>query len=369
MNGQEFRELIKRKRVILDGATGSNLLAAGMPRGVCPEQWILEHPEVLIGLQTEYLRAGTDILYAPTFSGNRIKLAEYGLAGRLEEMNRRLTELSREAVRRAGREGSAYVAADLTMTGRQLAPVGTMDFEELVDVYKEQVRCCVSAGADLIVIETMMSLQECRAALLAAKEVCSLPVMVTLTFREDGHTFNGNTPETAAIVLGGMGADAVGMNCSTGPDRLLGLVERMAAVSEVPVAVKPNAGLPVLRDGRTVYDMGPERFAECMDEVLRAGASIVGGCCGTTPEYIRLLAERAAGHTPLFPESKGMRVLATERSVLPVELDGRFLVIGERINPTGKKALQEELRAGSMELVRRMAEEQAENGADILDIN
>ncbi len=369
MNGQEFRKLVKSKRVLLDGATGSNLFAAGMPRGVCPEKWILDNPEVLIGLQMEYLCAGTDILYAPTFSGNRLKLAEYGLEGHLEEMNCALVALSREAVRRAGREGSAWVAADLTMTGRQLAPAGTMDFEELVDVYKEQVRCCVSAGADLIAVETMMSLQECRAALLAAKETCSLPVLVTLTFQEDGHTFHGNTPESAAVVLGGMGADAVGMNCSAGPDRLLALAERMAAVSDVPVIVKPNAGLPVLRDGKTVYDMEPEQFAECMDSVLRAGVSIVGGCCGTTPEYIRLLAERAAQYAPLYPAPKNLRVLATERSILPLELDGRFLAIGERINPTGRKAMQEELRAGKMELIGNLAEEQAENGADILDIN
>lgn len=369
MNRKEFSELLKQKRIILDGATGSNLQEAGMPTGICPEQWILEHPEVLIRLQMDYLAAGTDILYAPTFSGNRIKLEEYGLAGQAEQMNHQLTGLSREAIKRAGRTGSAYVAADLTMTGRQVAPVGTLDFEELVEIYKEQIRYCAAAGADLIAVETMMSLQECRAALLAARETCDLPVIVTLTFGEDGRTLFGTSPETAVVVLEGMGADAVGLNCSTGPDKMLPMVEEMLAVAGIPVIVKPNAGLPALKDGKTVYDMGAEEFAEAMLPMLTKGAAILGGCCGTTPEHIRLLAERAANFAPAVCKRRQLRVLSTEHSCLKIELDGRFLVIGERINPTGKKALQAELRAGSLELVGKMAEEQVQNGADILDIN
>lgn len=369
MTRQEFKQLIGTKRLILDGATGSCLFAAGMPRGACPEQWILNHREILTRLQADYLNAGTDILYAPTFSGNRVKLAEYGLSENIRQMNHDLVALSKEVVARAGREGSAFVAADLTMTGKQLAPIGTMDFEELVDIYKEQARYCVEAGADLFVVETMMSLQECRAALLAIKETCDLPVMVTLTFREDGRTFAGNSPETAAIVLGKMGADAVGMNCSTGPDKLLAYVERMVAVSEIPVIVKPNAGLPVLKDGKTVYDMGAEEFVKHMEAVLKAGAAIVGGCCGTTPEYIKGLAAAAKKFAPVTPGEKHLRVLATERSVLDIDLEGRFLVIGERINPTGKKALQAALREGDLTLVEEMAQEQVDAGADILDIN
>ena len=369
MDREEFRKLTENKRVILDGATGSNLLAAGMPRGVCPEQWILKNPEALLELQKGYLKAGTDILYAPTFSGNRIKLAEYGLSEKLREINQNLLSISKEAVRRAGGEKKVYVAADITMTGRQLAPLGTMDFEELVDIYKEQVKCLADAGADLVVIETMISLQECRAALLAVKETCELPVMVTLTFQEDGRTFYGNTPETAAIVLGGMGADAVGINCSAGPDRLLPLVARMVAAAEIPVAVKPNAGMPVLKDGETVYDMDADYFAECMDKALFAGAAIVGGCCGTTPEYIDKLAKVAAKYNPVKLSKRSLGVLATERSVLSIEPGSRFLVIGERINPTGKKELQKQLREGLMDMVADMAQEQVAHGADILDIN
>jgi len=369
MTRQEFRELTEKKRVILDGATGSFLLAAGMPRGVCPEQWILQNPEVLLSLQEEYLLAGTDILYAPTFSANRIKLAEYGLAENIHEMNRELIALSKKAVQRAGREGSAFVAADLTMTGKNLAPIGTMDFEELVEVYKEQAFDCLEAGADLFVVETMMSLQECRAALLAIREICELPVMITLTFREDGRTFHGNSPETAALILGKMGADAVGMNCSTGPDKLLPLVERMAEISDVPVIVKPNAGLPVLKDGKTIYDMGAKEFTGYMKEVLLAGAAIVGGCCGTTPEYIKMLSDTAAEFAPVIVHKKHLRALATQRSILKIDLDGRFLVIGERINPTGKKALQQSLREGDLSMVEEMAQAQVSGGADILDIN
>lgn len=369
MTRQEFRELVQKKRVVLDGATGSNLQEAGMPAGVCPEQWILEHKEILIRLQQDYLEAGTDILYAPTFSANRIKLAEYGLEDQLLKMNEELIKLTKEAIYRAGKEGQAFAAADLTMTGQQLVPIGSMQFEELVNIYKEQISCAAKAGADLIVVETMMSLQECRAALLAVKETCSLPVMITLTFKEDGRTLYGTAPETAAVVLERMGADAVGLNCSAGPDKILPMAERMLSVAGIPVIVKPNAGLPMLKDGKTVYDMDAQTFACGMDKILALGAGIVGGCCGTTPEHIRRLAQKASCYAPVTAENKHLRVLSTERNILSIDLDGRFLVIGERINPTGKKALQEELRNGSLELVKKMAEEQVENGADILDIN
>lgn len=367
MTKQEWRALCAEKRVILDGATGSCLQKAGMPTGVCPEKWILENPEVLIGLQEEYLKAGTDILYAPTFSGNRIKLEEYGLADKLEEMNRALVGLSKEAIKRSGKK--AYVAADITMTGQQLAPIGTLDFEDLITIYKEQLQVLVDSGVDLIVVETMMSLQECRAALIATKEICDLPVMITLTFTESGRTFYGTDPETAMVVLQGMGADAVGMNCSTGPDKLHPLLEEMLSVAEIPVIVKPNAGLPALVNGETVYSMGPQEFAEKMIPLLESGAQVVGGCCGTTPEHIRQLALAAGKFAPVKQEKKALRVLSTERKTLHLPLDGRFIVIGERINPTGKKALQEQLRNGCFDMVGDFAEAQVEAGADILDVN
>ncbi len=222
MDRRTFRQLIEQGPVILDGATGSNLQAAGMKLGVCPEQWILENPEAIVKLQRAYVQAGTQILYAPTFTANRIKLAEYGLQTQLSAMNARLTALSKEAA-----EGRAYVAADISMTGKQLYPIGDMQFEELVEIYKEQALAQEEAGVDLYVIETMMSLQECRAALLAVKECSSRPVMVSLTYEDTGRTLFGTDPKTAVIALQSLGADAVGLNCSTGPDQMKELVEAM----------------------------------------------------------------------------------------------------------------------------------------------
>ena len=376
MTRQEFREFVQKGRMILDGATGSNLQKRGMPTGVCPEEWILEHPDVLIGLQREYIEAGSDVLYAPTFSGNRIKLEEYGLADQIGEMNHRLAELSFEAIRQADTDRRVLVAGDLTMTGQQLYPVGSLPFEELVDIYKEQVGFLKEAGVDFVVVETMMSLQECRAAVLAVKESSELPVMVTLTFAEDGRTLFGTNPETAALVMTAMGVDAIGVNCSTGPDKMVSVIEKMCRYTALPIVAKPNAGLPQLVDGETVYDMGPETFAEEMCVLAEAGADILGGCCGTTPEHIRqlveLLEEKELRGKAAYPERKGKvvrRALSTERNILPIELDGAFKVIGERINPTGKKALQAQLREGSLELVGEMAEAQVEAGAAILDVN
>ena len=216
MDIQDFKALTKDRILYLDGATGSNLQKKGMPAGVCPEQWILDNREILIGLQREFVDAGSHIVYAPTFTANRIKLKEYGLEGRIREMNQELVALSKEAV-----GDRALVAGDITMTGEQLAPVGHLDFEELIDVYKEQIGYLVEAGVDLLVVETMMSLQETRAALIAAKEVCSLPVLATLTFKENGRTLYGTDAVTAAVVLESLGAAAVGVNCSTGPDKMV----------------------------------------------------------------------------------------------------------------------------------------------------
>ena len=209
MNKQEFHALLKGNPLILDGATGSNLQQRGMPAGVCPEQWILENREIMMELQRAFVAAGTNIVYAPTFTANRIKLREYGLEDQTRQMNLELVALSREAV-----GGRAYVAGDLTMTGEQLRPMGHLDFEELIDVYKEQIRYLTEAGADLLIVETMMSLQETRAALIAAGEVCDLPVMATMTFESDGRTLYGTDAVTAAVVLESLGADAVGTNCS-----------------------------------------------------------------------------------------------------------------------------------------------------------
>lgn len=336
-----------------------------MPVGVCPEQWILENSEVLIDLQKRYVEAGTDILFAPTFTASRIKLKEYGLEDHLEEMNRKLVALSKEAAKGT----NALVAGDLTMTGEQLYPLGDLMFEDLVDVYKEQAKIIAEAGADLFVVETMMSLQECRAAVLAIREVCDLPVMVSLTYNEDGRTLYGTDPVTAVVVMQSLGADAVGMNCSTGPEAMLEPIAKMAEYAAIPLLAKPNAGMPELIDGQTVFNVEPEEFAEVGKKLVEEGAAIIGGCCGTTPEHIRALKEAVKGIPVKAPLQTKRRMLTSERKSVEITLDGRFMVIGERINPTGKKKLQAELKEGSLNLVRTMALEQEENGASILDIN
>lgn len=365
MTREEFQDLFKEHPIYLDGATGSNLLKRGMPAGVCPEKWILEHREVLIGLQREFIEAGSNIIYAPTFSANSVKLKEYGLADKIGEMNRELIEISKEA---AG--GRCLVAGDLTMTGEQLAPMGTMDFEELIDIYKEQIGYLAEAGADLLVVETMMSLQESRAALIAAKECCELPVMVTMTFEADGRTLYGTDAKTAAVVLESLGACAIGANCSTGPDKMADIIKTMAAATSVPIIAKPNAGLPFLDDaGSTVYDMDCGTFAEEMVHLVEAGASMLGGCCGTAPEFISRMHERTKGMQVARRKKPEKRYLSSERKTVEFGLDDNFIVIGERINPTGKKKLQAELRDRCLDMVLQFAEEQESCGAGVLDIN
>lgn len=364
MTKKEFREYLSKGAIVLDGATGTNLMAAGMPIGICPEAWVMEHQDVLYDLQSAYVKAGTNIVYAPTFTGNRIKLEEYGLEDRIEEINTELVRLSKRAV-----DGKALVAGDMTMTGKQLFPLGDLMFEELVDVYKEQASILDHAGADLFVVETMMSLQECRAAVIAIKEVSDLPIMVTLSYNEDGRTLFGTPPETAVVVLQSLGVDAIGINCSTGPMEMVELVEKMAQYSTVPILAKPNAGLPELEDDKTVYKMTPQEFADAAVALVNAGASIVGGCCGTTPEHIKALSDAVRKLPIRKPLERHRRILASERKNVEIDLDGGFIVVGERINPTGKKKLQAELKEGKLDLVRQMAMEQEENGAKILDIN
>ena len=371
MTREEFITLSKDHILYLDGATGSNLVKAGMPSGVCPEQWILEHQDVMLQLQKDYVQAGTNILYAPTFTANRVKLAEYHLEKNMTSMIRDLVAISKKAAESTPGH-PVYVAGDLTMTGEQLKPMGKMNLETLIDIYKEQILCLVDAGADLLVVETMMSLAETRAALIAAKEVCDLPVIATLTFEADGRTLFGTDAKTAAIVLESLGASAIGANCSTGPSQMENIISEMVSHTRIPVIAKPNAGLPFLdENGTTCYNMEAEEFAEEMEVLVNAGATILGGCCGTTPEFIRQIHERFGTDAKVAASRRpdGIRYLTSERITHSFGLDDGFFVVGERINPTGKKALQAQLREGSFEKVIQFAEEQEACGAKVLDIN
>ena len=287
MKQEALYQRLEQGVLILDGATGSELRRLGMPVGVSTELWALEHPEVILELQRAYVAAGSDIIYAPTFSANRLGLQMHGIEDRLREINAGLVKLSREA---AG--GRAWVAGDITTTGQPLEPVGRMTYQALFDLYREQIEVIADAGADLLVAETMLTVDETACAVEAAKSVCDLPIMCSLTMEADGHLLFGGSAVEAVETLQAVGACAVGLNCSVGPDQLEAVVAAMKAVATVPVIAKPNAGLPVMDEqGRAHYSMALDTFAAAMKGLVAAGASIVGGCCGTSPEYIRALKE------------------------------------------------------------------------------
>ena len=374
MTHKEFREFLAGKEITyLDGGCGSNLLKRGLPQGVCPEYWMCENIDVIRGLMAEYAMAGSDILYAPTFTANRIKLEEYGLRDKLEYINSTLIRMSLDVAAEYGEKlnRKILVAADISMTGLQLKPMGQLDFEDLIDIYKEQIKVCVEAGSDLIVVETMMSLQETRAAVIAAKEVANeTAIMTTLSFDGD-RTLYGTDATTAAVVLSSLGVDALGANCSTGPKDMVDIITDMAKACDVAIISKPNAGIPSLdENGETVYNNTPENFAEEIKLLIDAGATVIGGCCGTDPDYIRCTVNKgySAGVRPL---SKGEHIhyLTSERRTHKFSLDDAFFIVGERINPTGKKTLQAELREGNTERIALFAEQQEENGAKVLDVN
>lgn len=287
MTKQEFH-MLTQNLVLLDGATGSNLMAAGMPRGVCTEAWILENKRILIDLQKAYAEAGSRIVYAPTFGGNRINLSMHRIENKLRDLNLELVSLSREAV-----GTDVYVAGDITTTGKMMAPSGELSYDTALEIYTEQIQCLADAGVDLLVAETMISIDETLAALDAASQVCALPIMCTMTVEADGSIFTGGNAVEAAITLEAAGADAVGINCSVGPDQLVSVIRNIKENVSIPVIAKPNAGMPHISDaGQAVYDMKPEDFAAHMEVLTHNGASIIGGCCGTTPEFIRALAKR-----------------------------------------------------------------------------
>lgn len=287
MTRQEFDELTKKGVVLLDGATGSNLRKAGMPVGISSEQWVLENPKVLQELQSAYVEAGSQIVYAPTFAANRISLRNFNLQDRVVELNTKLVKISKDGV------GSrALVAGDLTTTGQLLEPQGNLTYDALYQAYREQIKALVDAGVDLIGAETMLGVDETVVALDAAQSVCDIPMMCSLTLEADGTAMYGGNAVEAVMTLQEMGAAAVGLNCSVGPDQLESVVANMKAVAKVPIIAKPNAGMPVINEkGEAIYDMNADDFARYAKRLVEVGAGIVGGCCGTTPEYIRRLAE------------------------------------------------------------------------------
>ncbi len=287
MTRQAFAALAAGGPVLLDGATGSNLRTAGMPVGVPPERWVLDHPAALLTLQRAYVDAGSRILMAPTFSANRLALDRFGLAGELGPLNTALVRLTREA---AG--GRALVAGDLSTLGQPMEPLGPISYGEAYDVYREQMEALAEAGADLLAVETLMGIDEAAAALDAAGAACGLPVLCTFSVEADGTIPFGGTALEALLTAQELGAAAVGVNCSVGPDQLEAVIRTLAEAASAPVVAKPNAGLPMMdAQGQAIYSMGPRDFARHMAVLARAGASLLGGCCGSAPDYIRALAE------------------------------------------------------------------------------
>lgn len=355
----DIREELGRRIIFFDGGLGSLLQERGLKPGELPETWNLTRPEVLYDIHRAYLDAGADIILANTFGANGFKYDN------LEEIVTAAVVNAKKAVADSGRK--AYVALDMGPTGKLLKPMGTLDFEECVSIYADVVRYGAKAGADLILIETMSDTYELKAAVLAAKENSNLPVVATVVFDEHHKMLTGATPEVVVALLEGLRVDAIGMNCGLGPKQMKPIFETMVRYASIPLVITPNAGLPRSENGKTVYDVGPEEFAEDMEEIINMGAWMAGGCCGTTPAHIKALTERCFGITPKPLTDKDYTIVTSYSTA--VELGGRPVIIGERINPTGKSKFKQALRDNNMEYILEEGVKQADSGAHILDVN
>jgi len=358
-------ELLKNKILILDGATGTELQKRGMPAGVCPEIWASENMEVPKAIYKSYSEAGSDIIYACTFGANFYKLSHYGRSD-VENINSFLGKMAKDAV---AANKNTLVAGDIGPTGHFIDPFGEIDFEDAVKMYKRQVKGLLDGGCDLFGIETQIDIQEARAALIAIKELTDAFTIVTMTYEPEGRTLNGTSPEAALVTLQSLGADAVGCNCSAGPAEMLKIIERLKPIAKIPLVAKPNAGMPKIIDGKTVFPMDAKEFSLFAEAFAKAGTNIMGGCCGTTPEHIKLLAKELAKYKPILPKPENIITLSSATEALILNKKSGLQIIGERINPTGKKKLQGELLEGKLSLVRKMATEQEAAGANLLDIN
>lgn len=350
---------------IFDGATGTMLQAAGLKPGECPELVNIERPEMIKSIHQAYVAAGATIIETNTFGACSLKLAHYGLENRVAEINAAAVKCAKEAA-----QGKAKVAGSMGPTGRFIKPLGDLDFDDAYAAYFEQAKALADAGADYLLIETSIDLQEMRAALLAAKDASDIPVICQLSYSEDGRTVTGTDPKTAAIVLDAMGADIIGMNCSLGPEQLLPLVKITAENTAKPISVQPNAGMPRFENGQTIFPMGPADFAKWAPELVKAGATYIGGCCGTTPDHIKAIAQAVKNVAKPNREKIPTRLVLTSRSQC-VEIGANLptVLIGERINPTGRKKLAAEIKDGSLVSVKKEALDQVRAGAQVLDVN
>ena len=358
---KDLREKLGKEWLFCDGGTGTFLQEHGLEGGELPETWNVDHPDVIMQLYEGYLRAGSDIFNTNTFGLNSLKFP-----GRVEELMTAAVNLAKQAIKNTGRE-DAYIAIDIGPTGKLLEPMGDLSFDRAVELFGEAMAAGEKAGGDLILIETMSDSYEAKAAVIAAKEYTSLPVIVTTVYDQKGKLLTGGNVDSTVAMLEGLGVDALGMNCGMGPDLMLPLVERMVEVASVPIVVNPNAGLPRTENGKTVFDVTPEEFSDVMCQIADLGVQVLGGCCGTTPEHIRQTVEKVKKRTFKPNTEKNLTVVTSFCQA--VTCDKRPIIIGERINPTGKKRFKQALRDADMDYILSQGLEQEDAGADILDVN
>lgn len=361
----QFQLRARERVLVMDGAMGTLLQARGLPPGSPPEIFNLENPAAVREAHAAYIAAGARIILTNTFGGTRKRLAAYKLASRMKEVNRAAVALAREAA--SGAEG-VWVAGDIGPLGEYLEPIGPVSWDEAYREFYAQARVLAGAGVDLILIETMSDLHEAKAAVMAVRAAFPGPVVVTMTFEQDGRTLTGTPPEVAAVVLAAAGADAVGANCSVGPRDLVPVVRSMAEAVDIPICVQPNAGLPRTKGGRPVYKQTPEMFAAWGPRLVRAGATLIGGCCGTTPDHIKSLSAALAQSRPVSRRRAIRSCLAARTRLVGVGA-GAPVIIGDRINPTGRPELARRLAKGDYKFVAAEARAQVEAGAQVIDVN
>ncbi len=354
--------MLREGRVYFDGGMGTLLQKAGLPVGTLPEEWNITNPEAVTGIHLDYLRAGSNVITANTFGANSLKFDD------LEEVVSAAVANGKRAIDLFdGDRERCFVALDIGPLGKILEPIGDMPFERAVELFGETIRYGTKHGADLIIIETMNDCLETKAAVVAAKENSDLPIFVSNVYDENRKLLTGADPKAMIAMLEGLGVDAIGMNCSLGPRQMVEVVREYAEYASLPIIVMPNAGLPTKAEGKTVFDVSPEEYAECMAEIARLGARVLGGCCGTTPEYIRLMREKTQD-IPVIPLTKKTHTMVSSYTHA-VEIGGEPILIGERINPTGKKRLKEALRQGDMGYIISEGIAQQDKGVHILDVN
>lgn len=360
-----FLDELNKRILVMDGAMGTQLMAAGVRPEDCFDAQNLKNPKLVVSIHKGYVDAGADIIETNTFGANRIKLVDYKLDKQVREINIEAAKLARKAI---GDKG--FVCGSIGPLGKMLDPLGEVSFDQAYEVFAEQAKALEEGGVDVFSIETISDLQEMRAAVIAAKNETKVPIISSLTYDEGEKTVYGTSPEVAVVVLEALGVDVIAANCSTGPEGMLKVAKRLLAATSVPVMVMPNAGMPELIEGRAVYKMTPVKFAEFAEKFAKLGVRIIGGCCGTGPEHIKQIKIRIS---KLEIRSKSEILnsktkFASRTKVVEVS-EGKPLLVGERINPTGRKLFQEEIRAGKTQIIRNEAVAQTKGGADLLDVN